>query len=193
MEKHKRLLFLLVALPILLTQCKLISIPEDADPIVVSIQQTMEGDATGQTHDYSSNSTIDINQILSDAGVNPDNIVEVSLINVQFIITENRTGDQTEADGEIRFGNAADGAPSQLLANFPRINLNAILNTPINPFAVGAEHLILDATGVRQLKTLLSQRPPVSIIFGLAGSTNQPPIDFSYHLIVDFQVSYLED
>ena len=192
MEKYRKLLFLLVALPLLLTQCKLIAIPEDAQPIVVSIQQVMEGSATGQAA-YSSESVIDVSQLLSDAGVDPNNIVEVNLINVQVLITENRTGDQTETDGTIMVGNAADGTPNQLLASFPMTNLNSILNVPVNPFAVGAQLLTLDLTGVQSLKVLLNQRPPVSIIFGITGTANQPPIDFSYHIIVDFQVSYLEN
>ena len=182
----KKIFSLILILGLFTIQCKIIGFGESGTNILIHIDRFYQ--AQENTSSYAKMDFVNIQEEYDNAGVNPEEVLKVTLSNVQIIIERNGTTATTEADGEVWFQLQAPGQSQFKLASFPMTNLNSILNVPINPFAVGAANLTLDPTGVQQLKQLLLQLQAPTIVFYFRGDVNSPPIDFDARLIVDLIV-----
>ncbi|HDL19285.1 MAG TPA: hypothetical protein ENH29_09540 [Bacteroidetes bacterium] len=178
-------LTILSVLAILLVNCKLIGFA--GETIFVEVTLDEEYHVQSNSSSYDGEQQINLAQTYADAGVTPQEIVGVELQLLEIIITENNTGDNTTANGSVYFRNSAAGSQEYLLAGFVNQNLNQVLNQPITPFSI-ANELQINPAGVQQLKTMLLSVPPPTLVFRMAGTANNPPVNFKARVNIDLQV-----
>lgn len=166
--------------------CDLVSF--DAQPLIVTATWQKIYDIDSNNTSYSKVETINVAQLYADAGINSNNIQETSLQIVEVVITENNTGDSTTATGFLQFRNAASSGAWTQLASFSNVNLNSILNQPINPFT--AVRLGVDGAAATAFSNLFAQSPPPMISADFAGSVNTPPVDFKARVVIKIQVKF---
>ena len=176
-------ILMLLILSLFILQCKIIEFGEEDIFITVAIEKNYP--IISNSSSFSESETINLAAEYSDADVDPAEIDTVFITTMEVKITENSTGSNTTASGDISF--SVNGGSSIDLASFENVNLNSVLNAPIDPFS-DLNPLTMAPGGVTQFTDSIEQIPPPTLTFYISGTVNQPPVNFIADLKVVIQV-----
>jgi len=185
-KRHILPVYLILGFLFIRSNCDIISF--DQQPLVVTVVFESTHRALSPSTFFSSVEPANFADLYSQAGINMDQISEVTIELIEVVITNNNTGPNTTASANLAYRESGPLTTEYNLASFQDVNLNSVLNQPITPFtAIG---LGVNETGINQLKSTLSEVPPPNIVYIDSGSVNEGVVDFTATVKVKVQVKY---
>ena len=180
-------ILLIVFMTIFAFQCKIIDFSDQDIFVTITIEKPYN--ISSNSTSFSDSTFLNLAAAYADAEVEPEKVTGVKLSSLEVEITENSTGSNTTASGNISF--METGGTQYSLATFSNVNLNSVLNNPITPFSVSSQ-LTMEPGGVSQFTNIVQQIPPPAIMFYITGTVNQPPVNFKAKLVVKIQVRLIK-
>lgn len=168
-------------------QCKIVDFKGEDVVVTVTVTKTYHILTSSDTFDKSGD--INLAKEYQDAGVDPSKIDTVKVVNIAVTVTENFTGSNTTASGNVSFKEKSSPGGFINLASFTDINLNDVLNNPITPFTL-LTTLTVDPVGMAALPASLSKTPPPTLEIKFSGSASSSTIDFTVEVTITLQVEY---
>ncbi len=167
--------------------CKILEF--ENNPLVIDITLEKDYHVQGSGTTYNRIETISLSDLFTDNDIPQDSIQDISVKNIQVLITENHTAAGSQLTYmQITF--SPNGVNFYNLANLlSPVDINTILNNPIDPFSTAAS-LGLNPAGIDQLLTALETSPPPNITLNLSTTVSIAPVDFKANVIIALQVKY---
>jgi hypothetical protein len=162
--------------------CKIINF--DAQTLYVTV--AVDEDFHVQSSSTEFDETEEVNLADAFADLEMDQVDSIYVQMVSIIVTRNGTGPNTSASGTLKFEDISSTG-AVVLGNFDNVNLDSVLNEPIDPFSL-LSMLNLNAQGVTKLEDMVQQIPPPIIRIYFSGTINQPPVDFDCTVHLEFLV-----
>ena len=185
MKKYFRIIITIFAVFALMQMsCKILSF--EGNPLVVNIAIEEDFHVIGGNLSYNLNETVNLASLLEDNDISTDDIEEVVINNIQVIVSENNTVAGSQLTLLRIFFTPAGGILASLSSP---VDINTILNNPIDPYSTAAT-LGIDPAGVALLTDALNMSPPPTITLMLRVDVSAAPVDFKAKVIVAFQVKY---
>jgi len=167
--------------------CKIVDFK--GEDVVVTVTVTKIYNLFESSTTFNESGDVNLAKEYQDAGVDPDKIDTVKVVNIEVTVTENNTGSNTTASGNVSYKEKLSPVGPINLASFTNVNLNDVLNNPITPFTV-LTTLTVDPVGIAALTASLSKTPPPTLEIIFSGSVNSPPVDFTVEITIKLQVEY---
>lgn len=184
MKKYYRIIITIFAVFALLQMsCKILSF--EGNPLVIDITLEEEFHVQGGLT-RNMNKLVNLASLFEGDNIPIEDIEEVIVKNIQIEITENSTiaGSQLTA---LQISFTPNGG---VLANLPSlVDINTILNNPIDPYSAGAT-LGVNPAGIDLLTDALNMSPPPTITLSLYVSVSEAPVNFKANVIIALQVKY---